>query len=276
VVTPSVRFAAAGVCAATIGVSALFYWSWFSRPMGDGSSGQAILASTFLPAAVRTTDPAPVASVPPASRLSEPAPTAVPSTPLANLLVSESADGTVPFAEPRESRSETAERSLDVTRKPTPPPPLAQRPAAIAAPVSRDTTAAPAASAASAAERTNDVPEALATATTDPAELPAIERVLERYRTALSERDVNGVMNVWPGVDVTALRRDFSRSGQQQVVFDRCDIKSIAVSAVAACVGQVRDVTGSADANGAADERRWMFSLKKSSVGWVIERELTR
>lgn len=103
-------------------------------------------------------------------------------------------------------------------------------------------------------------------------ETRAIENVLNRYRNAFNRLDAGAASLVWPTVNEKTLARAFERLEDQNVLFESCQIEIGAVLAEAACSGSARYVPKVGSRTPKEEARRWRFSLRKASGGWLIDR----
>lgn len=103
-------------------------------------------------------------------------------------------------------------------------------------------------------------------------ETRAIENVLNRYRNAFNRLDAGAASAVWPTVNEKTLARAFERLEDQNVLFESCQIEIGAVLAEAACSGSARYVPKVGSRTPKEEARRWRFSLRKASGGWLIDR----
>jgi hypothetical protein len=99
----------------------------------------------------------------------------------------------------------------------------------------------------------------------------AIGDVLQSYRSAYNALDATSVSTIWQGLDTRALQRAFSTLSQQDVRFDRCDVRITASDrAVASCRGILSYVPRIGD--GAPQQRRlsWNFDFQRAAGRWLI------
>ncbi len=137
--------------------------------------------------------------------------------------------------------------------------------------------ASPSATASSPAETlgsaSTDVPaNAVARSPSREAEARAIENVLGRYRIAFNELDAGAASAVWPTVNEKTLAKAFERLESHDVSFESCQIEIFSVLAEAACSGSARYVPKVGSRTPKDEARRWRFSLRKASGGWLIDR----
>jgi hypothetical protein len=97
-----------------------------------------------------------------------------------------------------------------------------------------------------------------------------IRSTLTRFRTAYSQLDASAAQQVWPTVDVRALRSAFRSLKSQQLHFDRCSFSVNGASARAACSGRAIYVPGIGDQSPRTTAREWTFELKKADERWMI------
>jgi hypothetical protein len=136
----------------------------------------------------------------------------------------------------------------------------------------------------------HEQPRSSAPVADDPAnaawsEQPAIETVLNRYRTAFNSLDAAAVAAVWPGVDVRTLSSAFDNLAEQQFEFRKCqvwltglvqDYKADEQLAVASCSGTARFVPKAGAKTPRVEPRTWTFKLSKGDRGWLIYNVETR
>ena len=103
-------------------------------------------------------------------------------------------------------------------------------------------------------------------------EARAIENVLGRYRTAFNKLDAGAAVAVWPTVNEKTLARAFERLESHDLSFESCQIEVFAGLAEAACSGSARYVPKVGSRTPKDEARRWRFSLRKASGGWLIDR----
>jgi hypothetical protein len=162
---------------------------------------------------------------------------------------------------------------------PPPPPDLAEDAAAIE-PVSPPPAPRAAAADAPAAPSPEPAPNA-AVAPPGRLEPVAVDRVavdreaigdvLRSYRTSYNALDATSVSTIWQGLDTRALQRAFSTLSQQDVSFDRCDVRVTSVdTAVASCRGLLSYVPKIGD--GSPQQRRltWTFDFQRAAGRWLI------
>ncbi|HYU79711.1 MAG TPA: hypothetical protein VEK56_12045 [Vicinamibacterales bacterium] len=104
-----------------------------------------------------------------------------------------------------------------------------------------------------------------------PVDTAAVQAVLAKYRSAFRELDAGAVSAVWPTVNSKALDRAFRGLEQQDLAFDGCDTRITGSSAAVLCSGTVRYVAKVGNKNPRTEQRRWIFALRQSHAGWVIE-----
>ena len=102
------------------------------------------------------------------------------------------------------------------------------------------------------------------------AESLRIRSVLMRYEAACNRLDANAARSVWPGVDESALGREFDGLRSQKVSLGLCDITVIGERAAASCAGKARWEPKVGGGLQTAD-RHWNFSLRKTDDGWKIQ-----
>jgi len=103
-------------------------------------------------------------------------------------------------------------------------------------------------------------------------ERPAIDSVINRYRSAYSELDAGAVKHVWPTASEAALARAFANLDSQNLAFYQCETAVAGATATARCDGQVSYVGRVGPRQPRTQNREWTFTLKKAAGGWVIER----
>jgi hypothetical protein len=116
-------------------------------------------------------------------------------------------------------------------------------------------------------------PEPIATRVEDasPAnEEDDIRTTLTRWRTAYSQLNAGAAQEVWPSVDVRALRTAFRGIKSQELHFDRCQLTVTGERAQAACRGRAVYVPGVGDPSPRTSAREWTFELKKADERWTI------
>jgi hypothetical protein len=160
--------------------------------------------------------------------------------------------------------SPAVDRSSDVPR-PSPSPSLstaaslpAETPASPAETPASASTAVPANAGARAPDRATDT--------------RAIESVLGRYRLAFNQLDAGAASAVWPTVNEKTLAKAFERLESHDVSFESCQIEIFSVLAEATCSGSARYVPKVGSRTPKDEARRWRFSLRKATGGWLIER----
>jgi hypothetical protein len=104
------------------------------------------------------------------------------------------------------------------------------------------------------------------------AETRAIENVLGRYRSAFNTLDAGAAVAVWPTVNEKTLTRAFETLESHTVSFERCEIEIFTVLAEAECRGSARYVPKVGNRTPKDEARRWLFSLRKTGGGWLIDR----
>jgi hypothetical protein len=121
------------------------------------------------------------------------------------------------------------------------------------------------------------------TATAVSIEQPAIEAVINRYRTAFNSLDAAAVAGVWPGVDVHTLSNAFDNLAEQQFEFRKCTVwltREVGLTgvmfAVASCAGTARFVPKAGTKTPRLEPRTWTFKLSKGDRGWLIYNVETR
>ena len=102
-------------------------------------------------------------------------------------------------------------------------------------------------------------------------EARAIENVLGRYRIAFNKLDAGAASAVWPTVNEKTLAKAFERLESHDVSFASCQIEIFSVLAEAACSGSARYVPKVGSRTPKDEARRWRFSLRKASGGWLID-----
>ena len=103
------------------------------------------------------------------------------------------------------------------------------------------------------------------------ADTRAIESVLGRYRLAFNQLDAGAASAVWPTVNEKTLAKAFERLESHDVSFASCQIEIFSVLAEAACTGSARYVPKVGSRTPKAEARRWKFTLRKASSGWLID-----
>jgi hypothetical protein len=103
------------------------------------------------------------------------------------------------------------------------------------------------------------------------ADRTAIDNVLGRYRTAFNRLDAAAARQVWPTVNERTLSRAFEQLEEQRVSFDDCTIGVTGTRAEANCSGTARFVPRVGNRSAQTEARRWSFSLRKGSAGWLIQ-----
>ena len=102
-------------------------------------------------------------------------------------------------------------------------------------------------------------------------EARAIQNVLGRYRIAFNNLDAGAALAVWPTVNEKTLAKAFEGLESHDMSFRSCQIEIFAVLAEAACSGSARYVPKVGSRTPKAEARRWTFSLRKASDGWLID-----
>ena len=97
-----------------------------------------------------------------------------------------------------------------------------------------------------------------------------IRSTLSRFRTAYSQLNASAAQEVWPSVDVRALRSAFRGLKSQQLHFDSCQLTVTGARARAACTGRAVYVPGVGDQSPRTSPRAWDFELKKAQERWTI------
>jgi hypothetical protein len=103
-------------------------------------------------------------------------------------------------------------------------------------------------------------------------ETRAIENVLGRYRIAFNNLDAGAASAVWPTVNEKTLAKAFERLESHDVSFESCQIEIASDVAEAACSGRARYVARVGSRTPKDEARRWKFSLRKATGGWLIDR----
>jgi hypothetical protein len=132
-------------------------------------------------------------------------------------------------------------------------PPLASRPAAVAA--APPSTTAP--------------PDPLAPRLPD---MRAIQSVLGEYRSAFNSLDASRVGSFWPSVNVKTLGRAFDQLENQQFDFSECSIDVTDATALATCQGHASSVPKIGSKTRRVESRQWTFTLEKVNEAWLIRR----
>ena len=102
-------------------------------------------------------------------------------------------------------------------------------------------------------------------------EARAIQNVLGRYRIAFNNLDAGAALAVWPTVNEKTLAKAFEGLESHDLSFQSCQIELFSVLAEAACSGSARYVPKVGSRTPRAEARRWRFSLRKASGGWLID-----
>jgi hypothetical protein len=97
-----------------------------------------------------------------------------------------------------------------------------------------------------------------------------IRTTLSRFRTAYSQLNASAAQEVWPSVDVRALRSAFRGLKSQQLHFDQCQLTVTGARARAACTGRAIYVPGVGDQSPRTSPRAWNFELTKAQERWTI------
>jgi hypothetical protein len=162
---------------------------------------------------------------------------------------------------------------------PSASPPLSQRPAAVEPESQRaPATLLP--------ERAPELPAPAPAASSPPAAPPpaitpaidhsaSVRSTIERYRRAYEELDASAAREVWPAVEQAALERAFGSLSSQRISFENCSIDVIGRLATASCRGTARVVPRVGGGTQTA-RRSWVFWLRQSGDGWVIDRTQIR
>ena len=196
---------------------------------------------------------------------------------------------TIERASAADSRVDTPDRHVDVSRVAAPSPRSVSHEAPAAAPTSNEVAEAmvPTSAAADSTiatiaatpsdvriEPAQDTARALAAPAVivPPSDRSSIERVLEAYRDAYERLDAPSAAVIWPRVDTRALSRAFSTLAQQDVLFDSCDLDITGATAKARCVGEIRYVRRVGDQTPRVRRMSWSFTLERVSYRWQIAR----
>lgn len=99
----------------------------------------------------------------------------------------------------------------------------------------------------------------------------AIQGVLEDYRLAFNQLDVDSAHEIWPTVDRKALSRAFDQIEQQDIELETCDISVAGARAVASCGGTARYVPKVGTRKERIERRQWRFTLRQANGSWVID-----
>lgn len=99
----------------------------------------------------------------------------------------------------------------------------------------------------------------------------AIRRALHTYEQAYERLDAYGAAEVWPSLDVQALKRAFNGLKEQELQFDRCQFDVGSAAATAVCAGSSRIVRRVGNATPLVESRQWTFHLKRIGDDWKIE-----
>jgi hypothetical protein len=103
------------------------------------------------------------------------------------------------------------------------------------------------------------------------ADRAAIGDVLQSYRTAYNALDATSVSTFWQGLDTRALQRAFATLSQQDVTFDRCDVRLTGQDrAAATCRGVLRYVPRIGDAEPQQRRLAWYFDFQRAAGRWLI------
>lgn len=103
------------------------------------------------------------------------------------------------------------------------------------------------------------------------ADRAAIGDVLQSYRTAYNALDATSVSTFWQGLDTRALQRAFATLSQQDVTFDRCDVRVTGQDrAAATCRGVLRYVPRIGDAEPQQRRLSWNFDFQRAAGRWLI------
>jgi hypothetical protein len=99
----------------------------------------------------------------------------------------------------------------------------------------------------------------------------AIGDVLQSYRTAYNALDATSVSTIWQGLDTRALQRAFATLSQQDVTFDRCEVRVTAADrAAASCRGVLRYVPKVGDSEPQERRLSWNFDFQRAAGRWLI------
>ena len=99
----------------------------------------------------------------------------------------------------------------------------------------------------------------------------AIGDVLQSYRTAYNALDATSVSTIWQGLDTRALQRAFSTLSQQDVQFDRCEVRVTTPDrAVASCRGVLSYVPRIWDGTPQQRQLSWNFDFLRAADRWLI------
>ena len=114
-------------------------------------------------------------------------------------------------------------------------------------------------------------PPSAVTTRTDTETTDAIATVLNRYRAAFNDLDVEAARSVWPAADIKGLGRAFDGLLEQQLSFDDCAITLRGDRAVANCRGTATYVPKVGRRNPRVETRQWHFEVQRYASGWLIE-----
>jgi len=98
----------------------------------------------------------------------------------------------------------------------------------------------------------------------------AIEGVLHSYEHAYDVRDAAAAAVIWPRVDTRALSRAFSTLAQQDLSFDRCELRIVGAGANAQCTGEIRYTRRVGDQVQRARRVSWSFVFERLGDRWQI------
>jgi hypothetical protein len=213
-------------------------------PIPAGSAALSVAAARTRPADPRR-EPAPVPS--PSTEAADAVPSITQAVPVAAGLPATLVAGYV--AAPRFEPPRPEPARIEPTRvEPTRPEPMRPEPAVVKPePVAARVASAPIVD-----------------------EEDGIRSTLTRWRTAYSQLDAGAAQQVWPSVDVRALRTAFKGIKSQELHFDRCELTVAGARAQAACSGRAVYVPGVGDRSPRTTMREWNFELQKADERWTI------
>jgi hypothetical protein len=96
----------------------------------------------------------------------------------------------------------------------------------------------------------------------------AIEGVLHSYERAYDVRDAASTAVIWPRVDTRALSRAFNTLAQQDLSFDRCELRIVGAGANAQCTGEIRYIRRVGDQVERARRVSWSFVFERVGDRW--------
>jgi hypothetical protein len=103
-----------------------------------------------------------------------------------------------------------------------------------------------------------------------------VDTALERYRDGVAKLDAAAVRAIWPSANPQDLAREFGQLREQQVELHSCDLDIKETIAAATCTGVAGNAQKIGTANLRYDDRRWVFTLKRTGDDWIIQNVVIR